>query len=417
MPSFEEVKKEILGIIDKRRDTYGKVLAQSAILRQDGRWQNIITKLLPLYVGEKPSKLEKLNYGEFAIIESLISLGNLFKVIKSLSQEKDTTISIDNYEIEIKPGSLSMGYEYDSCSDYLNVGWFFKSFIFSCPRVSRIGPLVSPKLPLFPDSNDAIKKHIGIDLAVSSSNYGIAICLPSYYARITEIRLGQTELSMAMEPKATKINDVIAKCYFERENETMQGDIVFSTNRGQIFIGFRPERAHIALVSISKNEILDVRRFSSSWTLPQDVIIDIPEFEIRRLIEQGETNTVEFKSKIDDIEEFVESVVAFANTRGGIILLGVRDNASVCGISERDNKERVESIIRSHCVPYPEYECLQRRLYDKSILLVRVEEGRDKPYTVRQKGVFVRAGSSDRIAEKYELDEMYQKKTNQYAPN
>lgn len=310
-----------------------------------------------------------------------------------------------------------MGYEYDSCSDYLNVGWFFKSFIFSCPRVSRIGPLVSPKLPLFPDSNDAIKKHIGIDLAVSSSNYGIAICLPSYYARITEIRLGQTELSMAMEPKATKINDVIAKCYFERENETMQGDIVFSTNRGQIFIGFRPERAHIALVSISKNEILDVRRFSSSWTLPQDVIIDIPEFEIRRLIEQGETNTVEFKSKIDDIEEFVESVVAFANTRGGIILLGVRDNASVCGISERDNKERVESIIRSHCVPYPEYECLQRRLYDKSILLVRVEEGRDKPYTVRQKGVFVRAGSSDRIAEKYELDEMYQKKTNQYAPN
>lgn len=88
MPSFEEVKKEILGIIDKRRDTYGKVLAQSAILRQDGRWQNIITKLLPLYVGEKPSKLEKLNYGEFAIIESLISLGNLFKVIKSLSQEK-----------------------------------------------------------------------------------------------------------------------------------------------------------------------------------------------------------------------------------------------------------------------------------------------------------------------------------------
>lgn len=414
MPSFEEVKKEILGIIDKRRNTYGKVLAQSAILRREGRWRNIVTKLLPLYVGEKPGKLEKLDYGEFAIIESLISLGNLSKLIKSLSQEKDTTISIDNYEIEIKVGSFSSGYEYDSGSDYLNVGWFFKSFVFSCSRESRIGPLVSPKLPLFPDSNDAIKKHIGIDLAVSSSNYGIAICLPSYYARITEVRLGPTELSIAMEPKATKINDVIAKCYFERENETMQDDVVFSTNRGQIFIGFRPERAHIALVSISKNEILDVRRFSSSWTLPQDVIIDIPEFEIRRLIEHGETNTVEFKSKIDDIEEFVESVVAFANTEGGVILLGVRDDAYVCGLSEKDNKERVESIIRSHCVPYPKYECSERQLYDKKILLVRVEEGNDKPYTVRQRGAFVRAGSSDRIAERYELDEIYRQRTSTY---
>ena len=415
MPTFEEHKEEILGIIENRRDTYGKILVQSAILKQEGKWQNIITKFLPLFVGEEPAKLEKLDYGEFAIIESLISLDDFSKLISSLSKEEGTTITIDNYEIEFRPESLTDGHEYDSGTDHLNVGWFFQRFHFSSPPVRRIGPLVSPKLPLFPDSNYAIKKHIGVDLGQSTSYYGITICLPSYYARIREVRLGSTELSLTIEPKAAKIKDMIAKCHFERENETKQGDVTFSTaNSGQISIGFRPERAHIVLVSMSKNEILDQRRFFSTWTLPKGVIIDIPELEIRRLIEQGETRTVEFKSRIDDVEEFVESVVAFANTEGGIILLGVRDDAYVCGLSEKDNKERVESIIRSHCIPYPKYECSERQLYDKKILLVRVEEGNDKPYTVRQRGPFVRAGSSDRIAERYELDEIYGQRTSTY---
>jgi hypothetical protein len=325
MPTFEEHKEEILGIIENRRNTYGKVLVQSAILKHDGKWLNIVTKLLPLFVGEEPAKLEKLDYGEFAIIESLISLDDFSKLINSFSKEESTTISVDNHEIEFKPESLTDGHKYDSSSDHLNVGWFFEKFRFSSPPVRRIGPLVSLKLPLFPDSNHAIKKHIGVDVGESTSFYGITICLPSYYARIREVKLGSTELSLTIEPKAAKIKDMIAKCYFERENETKQGDVMFSTaNSGQITIGFRPERAHIVLISMSKNEILDQREFSSTWTLPKGVVIDIPELEIRRLIEQGETRTVEFKSRIDDVEEFVESVVAFANTEGGIILLGVR---------------------------------------------------------------------------------------------
>ena len=55
--------------------------------------------------------------------------------------------------------------------------------------------------------------------------------------------------------------------------------------------------------------------------------------------------------------------------------------------------------------------CTKRSLGEKEILFIKVEEGSDKPYTVWQKGVFIRAGGSDRIAEKYELDEIYRQKT------
>jgi hypothetical protein len=340
----------------------------------------------------------------------------LTNLIKNLSEENSTSFSLNGYQIENPRGNLSNGYEYDSGDEYLNVGWFFKRFYFSSGiRYNRVGPLISAKLPLFVDSNDAILHCLGVDLT-RSSNYGILICLPSYFARIKEVKVGPTELLVSVETREIAIDDLMAKCFCQSGNKIKQEDIDFSTSKGRIFVGFRPEMAYIVLVSKSHNKMLDKRQFHSSWRLPKDVIIDIPEFEIKQLIEQGESNTLEFKRQIEsrpnDVNEFVESIVAFANANGGIILIGVDDDTTVYGLSEKDSEERVRSIVRSHCIPEPKYECTKRSLGDREILLIKVEEGSDKPYTVWQKGVFIRAGSSDRIAEKYELDEIYRQETN-----
>jgi hypothetical protein len=398
---MEELKQEILRIIQDRKETYGRVLVQSAISKRNGKWSNVVTKIIPLHSKENPGSLRKLDYGNFAIIEGLISLEEMTNLIKNISGDGSTNISLD-------------GYEYDSGDEYLNVGWFFKQFHFSSGgRGSRQHPLISPKLPLFIDSDDAIRHCLGIDLSRSNS-YGILICLPSYYARIKEVKVGPTELSVSIETKETSIDDVIAKCYCEGGNRLRQEDVSFSSSQSRVFIGFRPERAYIALISKSKNEMLDKREFHSSWRLPKDVIIDIPEFEIKQLIEQGESNTVEFKRQIEsrpgDVDKFVESLVAFANLKGGVILLGVDDDTQIYGLSDKDSEERIGDIIRSHCVPEPKYECIRRWIGEKEILVIKVEEGSDKPYTVWQKGVFIRAGSSDRIAERYELDEIYRPK-------
>lgn len=414
MPSMEELKQEILEIINARKETYGRVLVQSGMLKRNGKWRNVVTKVVPLHSKESPDSLRKWNYGNFAIVESLISLEELVRLIKSLSEDSGTSISLDGYEVEIPCGNFSDGYEYDSGNEYLNVGWFYTRFHFSAGRrEGRERPLISPKLPLFADSNDAILDCLGVDLSTAST-YGVLICLPSYYARIKEVKVGPTELTVSIETKEISIGDVIAKCYCKSGNRKRQEDVNFSTSQGRIFIGFRPETAYIVLISKSKNEMLDKREFRSNWRLPKDVIIDIPEFEIKQLIEQGESNTVEFKRQIEsrpgDVDEFVESVAAFANSNGGVILLGVDDNTEIHGLSDKDSEERINGIIRSHCIPEPKYECIRRSLGEKEILVIKVEEGSDKPYTVWQKGVFIRAGSSDRIAERYELDEIYRPK-------
>lgn len=414
MPHMEEIKQQILEIIDTRKETYGRVLVQSGILKRDGKWHNVITKVVPLHTRESPNPSKKWDYGSFAIIESLVSLEELTNLIKSLSEDSNTSFSLDGYQIENPRGNLEDANEYDSGDGYLNVGWPFKRFYFSSGgRSNRVGPLISPKLPLFVDSNDAVLHCLGVDLA-SSSNYGILICLPSYYARIKEVKVGPTELVVSAETKDMAMDDLMAKCYCQSGNRIKQEDIDFSISQGRVFVGFRPERVYIALVSKSKNEMLDKREFYSNWRLPKDVIIDIPEFEIKQLIEQGESNTLEFKHQIEtrpnDVNEFVESMAAFANAKGGILLLGVDDDTTVQGLSDKDSEERIRSIVRSHCIPEPKCECTKRLLGEKEILLIKVEEGSDKPYTVWQKGVFIRAGGSDRIAERYELDEIYRQK-------
>jgi hypothetical protein len=414
MSNMEKLKQEIIEIIEARKETYGPVLVQSGISKRNGKWHNVVTKVVPLHSKERPNSLRKLDYGNFAIIESLISLEKLTYLIKSLSADSGTSFSLDGYEVESPPGNLSNGYEYDSGDEYLNVGWFFKRFHFSSGgRGDRQRPLISPKLPLFVDSDDAILHCLGVDLS-RSGTYGILICLPSYYARIKEVKVGPTELSVSIETKEISIDDVIAKCYCKSGNRIRQEDVSFSTPQSRVLIGFRPETAYIALISKSKNEMLDKREFYSSWRLPKDVIIDIPESEIKQLVEQGESNTVEFKRQIEgrpgDVDEFMESVVAFANSKGGIILLGVDDDTQIYGLSDKDSEERIGDIIRSHCIPEPKYECIRRRIGEKEIIVIKVEEGSDKPYTVWQKGVFIRAGGSDRIAERYELDEIYRSK-------
>ena len=47
---------------------------------------------------------------------------------------------------------------------------------------------------------------------------------------------------------------------------------------------------------------------------------------------------------------------------------------------------------------------------EKEVILLQIEEGKDKPYTIRDKEPYIRAGATDRIVTRYELDEFYTQK-------
>ena len=53
--------------------------------------------------------------------------------------------------------------------------------------------------------------------------------------------------------------------------------------------------------------------------------------DLKALIAAGESQTVEFKESFGDV--VIETLVAMANASGGKILIGIRDDGSVCGIA------------------------------------------------------------------------------------
>lgn len=72
---------------------------------------------------------------------------------------------------------------------------------------------------------------------------------------------------------------------------------------------------------------------------------------IRNLISQGEHETLDFKFGISDPARIARSVSAFANTFGGILLIGVKDNGSIAGIRTGEELYMAEAAVSMYCRP------------------------------------------------------------------
>lgn len=83
-------------------------------------------------------------------------------------------------------------------------------------------------------------------------------------------------------------------------------------------------------------------------------------------------------------------------------------------INEKGDNDAITNLFRSRCSPFTEHQSKKLTLEGKEIVMIHVEEGKDKPYCVIDRGVFVRANGTNRIATRYELDQMYEQKQSVY---
>ena len=370
--------------------------------------------VIPLYKNDPIPAHEMLNYGSFALLRTTITIDRLIEFIAQLPENKSFNAKIDNMDINFNGSTLGDYYKFDSGSDWSTINWGFEKYQYRNPsyRVNH-DALVTVDLPLFPDYRYVLREFVGIDPNRYSEAYGIIFCLPNYDARIQEINFSSTMLKITVDSKTGVIGDIIGKLYYTNGKESVKGNITFIPDEvsSTVLLKFKPHDFHILLLSKKNGYILDERRYGFGWDLPKGVSIDIPEYELLELIRNGETQTVELKEKIGEPTEFAETVVAFANREGGLIVLGVNDKTNIIGLDGRDHyKDTITNIIRSHSEPPIAFNVEERTLQEKKLILVKVMEGKDKPYVLRDKGAYIRANGTDRIATRFELDEFYRRK-------
>ncbi|MGP8337758.1 MAG: RNA-binding domain-containing protein [Methanosarcinaceae archaeon] len=123
------------------------------------------------------------------------------------------------------------------------------------------------------------------------------------------------------------------------------------------------------------------------------------------LIKTGESDTVEFKEKFD--ERTIESAVAFANTKGGIIFIGVSDKNNIMGITigkETLNKwtNQISQTTDPRIIP----ELEESKVDGKTVVAVIIKENPIKPISTRGK-CLKRVNNSNRSMSAQEVAQMH----------
>ena len=81
---------------------------------------------------------------------------------------------------------------------------------------------------------------------------------------------------------------------------------------------------------------------------------------------------LDFKFEISDSKKIARTLVAFANTDGGRLLIGVKDNGNISGIRSEEEKYMIQTAAESFCQPEVKFEAKEWNVNGKTVLEVIV---------------------------------------------
>ena len=106
--------------------------------------------------------------------------------------------------------------------------------------------------------------------------------------------------------------------------------------------------------------------------------------ELKTLISEGENFKIEFKRQFSSVEKIAKELIAFANTKGGMILFGVDDDGTIYGVpSEKSEIDLIREAAKDYCEPPIDPIVQVIELNRKDVVVAIVEESRIKPHRLQ----------------------------------
>lgn len=114
-----------------------------------------------------------------------------------------------------------------------------------------------------------------------------------------------------------------------------------------------------------------------------------------------ESSTLELKKTIPENDQIVKTIIGFCNQKGGKLIIGVDSNGAIVGIPKKDIQKTMEYINKSifessnpSIIPLVYMQVIG----DKSLLIIEVSSGMNKPYYCKSEGLdrgtYIRLGRS-----------------------
>lgn len=140
--------------------------------------------------------------------------------------------------------------------------------------------------------------------------------------------------------------------------------------------------------------------------------------ELLDIISVGETSKVQFKKELDNQDKIAAEIIAFSNSKGGMIIFGIEDKTGeIIGLDYeqlQSYNNRIATIANELVKPlvYITTEVVSIELSEdnkKNVLIVSIEEGISKPYKDRNGAIWIKQGSDKRrVTENAEQIRLFQ---------
>ena len=134
----------------------------------------------------------------------------------------------------------------------------------------------------------------------------------------------------------------------------------------------------------------------------------------------GESKKLEFKENLpSDSRKYIKTVVAFANTAGGKLVVGVNDDRKIIGLPRElifSIKDSISDTISHMCEPQIVPDIYVADFEDKKIIVVEIYPGSNCPYYIKsqglQDGTYVRISGTSRLADQTVIKELQMRGSN-----
>jgi len=129
---------------------------------------------------------------------------------------------------------------------------------------------------------------------------------------------------------------------------------------------------------------------------------------IHKLIEEGEHQQQDFKFCISDSKKIAKSLVAFANTDGGRLLIGVKDNGKIAGVRSDEEFYMIEAAAKIYSKPAIDFSTRQWQVDGKTVLEIQIEPSNNKPHFAKDENgkwlAYLRKDDENILAHKIQIE-------------
>lgn len=409
-------------MLELNKDGYAAGCVQCVSVDADGTFQNVLCMIRAYPSEGHPEKKISCRYSRVHLLEEWMSLNDL---VNALDQIQKSVIKVDGESVSLGPNAQFNEWEFlPSDNEYSSLpGCLYCSNRGQPPAIPHHDPLLSYELPFYPNPYLAMREWCGLTKFHGGSDPRIGtigIFLPECRVRFKNLVITGDRLCVSIH--GSEITELKIKGGWEYQGGYKPFELPVTAGEMRIEPHGQVEGFEVYLLG-ADGTLYDFHRETRFWVLGQDRVLgSLPgtgtdPAVVQKALERGEGETVEFKTFIKQGDskqnELVETAIAFANTKGGMILLGVNNHCFVEGVEKELGKEahrqnrKLEEELNNYIGWLKQaiggklnrtlpIEVLSVTVEQHVVVMIRVPEGDQKPYAnIQANTIYIRRGANN----------------------